>query len=108
MSDTNIVSCIKIPEGTPVSGKYVCFTGDYRVFAYDEFIRRKSVPPPQAPENICFMPDIFADLVSPERFAKAVGVPCRITTPCVIYRLVDDKEVAEAEVDEEKCECLWT
>jgi len=105
MSDTNIVSCIKIPEGTPASGKYVCFTRDFRIFAYDELIRRKRVPPPKPPENICFLPDIFADLVSPKRFAKAVGVPCRITTPCVIYRLVDGKEVAEKEVDEEKCEC---
>jgi len=49
MSDDGIVSCIKIPEGTPASGKYICFTRDFRIFAYDEFIKRKRVSSPKPP-----------------------------------------------------------
>lgn len=95
----NIVSCTKVP------GKekdYVCFTDDYRVVHLDRFFRSKT-PPPRPPRKICRMPDIFADLGTPTDFAEAVGVPCRLTVPCVVYIYDGGREKAFSRVNDEVC-----
>jgi len=102
----SVVSCTRIPNGVPAAGKYIYFTTDYRTFVSNRFFRRRNVPPPPPPKNPCRIPDIFRDLADPKRFAEAVGVPCRITTPCMIFKLVNGREVVLSEVTEEMCECL--
>jgi len=102
MSD--IVSCLKVPGNEKY---YVCFTTDYRVIQSDRFIRSR-IPPPPPPREICRYPDIFTDLRAPQAFIKGVGVPCRLTVPCVIYRKIEDKEVAEPKVTDEMCDDVMT
>ena len=96
---SKIVGCIKVPGKEKY---YVCFTDDYRVIRLDTFFRSRARPP-KPPERICRLPDIFRDLGEPSRFAKAVGVPCRLTVPCVVYYLENDVEKALDKVDDEVC-----
>jgi len=95
----SIVSCLKVPRHEKY---YVCFTDDYRVIQSEKFLRSR-VPLPKPPDRICRIPDVFQDLGSPQTFAKSVGVPCRLTVPCVIYRKIDEREVADIKVNDSIC-----
>lgn len=101
-----VVSCTRIPDGVPGAGRYLCFTDDYKTFVTDWFVRSRTLPPPP-PSRICRYPDAFRDLSDPSKFAEAVGVPCRITKPCVKYVLTPGGEVADGSVTPEECDdCL--
>jgi hypothetical protein len=98
---STIVSCVRPPG----EARHVCFTSDYRIVVLDRFVRSRAKPP-KPPANVCRMPDVFADAADPERLAERIGVPCRLTVPCVVYRHVKGREVAEPSVNEELCEEL--
>jgi len=96
---TSVVGCIKVPSREKY---YVCFTDDFRVIQSTKFLRSR-VTPPQPPARVCRVPDVLTDLGSPSSFASAVGVPCRLTVPCVIYKKIEGREIAKPSVSDAIC-----
>lgn len=95
----SVVSCIKPPKW---SSKYVCFTSDYRVVVLDRCVGTLRPPPP--PRRVCMFYDIIGDFGDPESFIKHVQPPCKLTTPCVVYKYVNFKEVVLEKVNDNVCE----
>ena len=97
----SIVGCFRRGD------RCLCARRDFTVSVYPARrggCRFSLVRPPSPPRRVCRLTDLPLAEPDPELYASEVGVPCRLTKPCMVFTLGDDdREVVLEDVDEETC-----